>query len=275
MKKHHLSALCLAFAAALFSFDESFAEGASTSAHIEHASATLIVGPERSDGTVRAAINLELAEGFKTYWHVPGDGGIPPIIKAQGELVSVLLPPPQRFQDQYGEALGYEKTASLAMVLPAPASRELELDMIVGVCAEICIPFIATLKADVPDALMPRTQFALDDVFDALPLPFSDELKVVSAQLADDTEHGVTLRVELDVAKELKDDLAVYARLPDGEEFFPRAASFRQIGTQTVARFEVTTPLTAEELAGRDAVFTLVAQGDSGTRSVEGVVSLR
>ena len=51
-------------------------------------------------------------QGWKTYWRMPGDAGIPPQFDWSGsqnvKSVEVLWPAPQRFIDSGGETVGYK-----------------------------------------------------------------------------------------------------------------------------------------------------------------------
>ncbi|MEN0087748.1 MAG: protein-disulfide reductase DsbD domain-containing protein [Pseudomonadota bacterium] len=272
MQKYFFTAAIAACAVGFFSLDESAAGDVGPIASIEQASAQLLVGAAGDDGTVRAALHLALAEGFKTYWHVPGDGGLPPSIRMDGEVVDVRLPAPARYIDAYGEALGYKGEVTLAFELPAPESGVVNLDMLVGVCAEICIPFIAKLAAPVPNAMMPRTKFALDDAFDALPDPFDDELAVTDAQVSANSKDVIALSADVALQDGVNvDDAQLFVRLPGKNEFFAQAAELTSHFGGTRAEMDVITYLSVEELVGRSVVFTLV----SGGRSVEGELVLR
>ena len=56
-------------------------------------------------------IRIALDDGWKTYWRMPGDAGIPPAFGWNGGsgdgLVEVLFPLPARFRDAAGETVGY------------------------------------------------------------------------------------------------------------------------------------------------------------------------
>ena len=62
------------------------------------------------DGTAwHTGVLIELAPGWKTYWRVPGEAGVPPQIElsgAAGARLELECPVPQRIADQSGEAIG-------------------------------------------------------------------------------------------------------------------------------------------------------------------------
>ncbi|MEM1364261.1 MAG: protein-disulfide reductase DsbD domain-containing protein [Pseudomonadota bacterium] len=271
MKKCRFTVVSAMFGLAFFSFNESALAQGRAVAKIEQAKAQLIVGPETDAGTVQAIVSIEMADGFKTYWHVPGDGGLPPLFKVDGEPVEVRLPAPTRFKDQYGQSIGYKAEVTMAFELPAPTDGVVDMDMIVGVCAEICIPFIANLSAPVPPAMMPRAKFAIADAFDALPGAFDDELSVTDATVSTGEDGALDLVANIVVPSDAGlEDARVFAWLPGRDEFFVHAAQLTRDGKMVAARMPVTTELSPEILAGREVQFTLI----SADQSVEGVVKL-
>ena len=98
------------------------------------------------DGKAWAAgIRVELAEGWKTYWRMPGDAGIPPEFNLRASApadIEVLFPLPTRFDDASGESVGYKHEVIFPiLVRPRPfAPLHLTLDLFLGVCREVCIP---------------------------------------------------------------------------------------------------------------------------------------
>src|SRR5204863_4376156 len=76
-----------------------------------HYEARLISGETQND-IWRAGLDLTLDPGWKTYWRMPGDAGIPPQFDWSGssnvKSVTVLWPAPTRFTDDGGETGGYK-----------------------------------------------------------------------------------------------------------------------------------------------------------------------
>jgi DsbC/DsbD-like thiol-disulfide interchange protein len=107
-----------------------------------------------------AGVELQMPEGWKTYWRNPGDaGGVPPSFdwSKSENLASaqVLYPAPKRFSDRSGDTVGYKGTVVFPVRIKAkdpekPIDLRLTLDY--GVCKEICIPGEAALSlAIVPE----------------------------------------------------------------------------------------------------------------------------
>lgn len=105
------------------------------------------------DGTSwHSGVLVELDPGWKTYWRMPGDAGIPPEFtwspSAPAEI-EVSFPTPSRHSDKSGEAIGYAGQVLFPVrVTPAkPGALDLSLDMFFAVCKDICIP--AEAKASI------------------------------------------------------------------------------------------------------------------------------
>jgi DsbC/DsbD-like thiol-disulfide interchange protein len=106
-----------------------------------------LIGGETEGGSWRAGVDLALAEGWKTYWRVPGDAGVPPEFNwsrsRNVQTATMLWPAPRRFTDESGETIGYrERVVFPVNVVPKDPSRpiDLALDAFLGVCEKICIP---------------------------------------------------------------------------------------------------------------------------------------
>jgi len=103
-------------------------------------------------------VELQLPEGWKTYWRTPGDaGGVPPAFDWSGsknlESAQVLYPAPMRFSDSSGDTVGYKSSVTFPVRLKAKdPSQPIDLDVAIdyGVCKDICIPAQAKLSVTVP-----------------------------------------------------------------------------------------------------------------------------
>jgi len=99
-------------------------------------------------------LEIELDHGWKTYWRLPGDAGIPPQFdwsKSKNlKSVEVLWPAPHRFQDKGGETIGYKDRVVFPLrIVPENPDQpvELNLSLFFGVCQDICIPGNGELTA--------------------------------------------------------------------------------------------------------------------------------
>ena len=105
------------------------------------------------DGHARAALQIELEPGFKTYWHNPGIDGIPPQVSFFGsanvEAALMKLPPPHVFRDK-GVSVGYKGSVEFPIAVRPErpeAPYRLVATGVLGFCADICVPVPLRLRA--------------------------------------------------------------------------------------------------------------------------------
>jgi hypothetical protein len=96
--------------------------------------------------TYQAGVLIELTKGWKTYWRVPGGGGVPPSIMVTGENIRSYkfdCPLPLRLAGPEGENIGYHDQVCFPVSIePVDAAKPViaNLDAFFGVCDTICIP---------------------------------------------------------------------------------------------------------------------------------------
>lgn len=114
-----------------------------------YSSLRLIAGSDASDtGTRLAGIEIKLHAGWKTYWRVPGDSGIPPQFDFSGsdnvKTATVLWPAPHAFPDGAGgQSIGYHDHVIFPVrVTPVDANRPVVLKAFVqyAACQKLCVP---------------------------------------------------------------------------------------------------------------------------------------
>nr|WP_321462585.1 protein-disulfide reductase DsbD domain-containing protein [uncultured Cohaesibacter sp.] len=116
-----------------------------------------LVSAGTQDGRLKAGLEIELDEGWKTYWKVPGDAGLPPSFNLSASTnaadIETLWPVPHRIKAGSTEILGY-KDAIIFPFLITPQNRNkpvtLDLAAQVGLCAELCVPLYAELSLEIP-----------------------------------------------------------------------------------------------------------------------------
>ena len=105
-----------------------------------------LIGGKPRDGVERAGVDITLDPGWKTYWRMPGDAGVPPHFdwsaSTNVKTVEVLWPAPSRFIDPEGETVGYrDRVVFPVRVTPAGNGPfVLRLSLFFAVCKEICLP---------------------------------------------------------------------------------------------------------------------------------------
>jgi suppressor for copper-sensitivity B len=114
----------------------------------------LVASKPDAVGGANAALEMELAPGWHTYWRTPGEAGIPPMFDFSGSSnlknTAVGFPPPERLDDGFAITNIYTGRVVLPLTVepadpavPVVLAMKLEL----GVCEEVCIP--VTLEASV------------------------------------------------------------------------------------------------------------------------------
>lgn len=116
----------------------------------------ILPGWREDSGRHLAGLRIRLAPGWKTYWRVPGEGGIPPQFNLMGsENIAAFhphMPRPDVYKDQGLISIGYKDEVVFPLEIrarDAQAPIHLRGVLKIGVCEAVCIP------ADVPlDAVL-------------------------------------------------------------------------------------------------------------------------
>ena len=153
----------------------------------------LVLGSADSEGRVDGAIEIDLDEGWKTYWIAPGPSGIPPQFDASRStnlvLESIEYPAPTEFNDVYGMSVGYKTDVSfpVSFTMPEPdGAAEAVVEGFLGICAEICIPVQVSFAGPVTTGQ--STPFELNEQLrlSRLALPVKGSPDGLSAALEDE-----------------------------------------------------------------------------------------
>ncbi|WP_192847433.1 protein-disulfide reductase DsbD domain-containing protein [Aureimonas sp. AU40] len=146
---------------------------AASQAEVEGAHVTLTA--IESESAIRAALDIDLKPGWKTYWISPGAAGLAPRIDFGGSEgitgVELSYPVPTRFLEGDIESIGYVEPASIAIEAQrAPGPRPvLRAQILIGLCRELCLPLQLQLETEPSTSLGARA--AVRRAFDALPAP--------------------------------------------------------------------------------------------------------
>ena len=103
-----------------------------------------------------AAIRIDLAAGWHTYWRAPGEGGVPTVLRltrADGiEGMAMHWPTPDVFITNGLRSIGYEGSVIIpvefAIGTDGTLAREGRLDL--GVCQDVCMPISVDLSGLLP-----------------------------------------------------------------------------------------------------------------------------
>jgi len=117
----------------------------------------IIEGWRTDRGTHMAGLQITLATGWKTYWRVPGDGGIPPRFAWNGSEningVAFHWPVPDVYHINNMRSIGYEDVVVIPLELAVPdagAPARVVGQVQIGVCEEICVPVTLSFDAILP-----------------------------------------------------------------------------------------------------------------------------
>ncbi|MBT8456296.1 MAG: hypothetical protein HKO95_15700 [Rhodobacteraceae bacterium] len=119
--------------------------------------AQVLSGWRMESGEHMAAIRLELAPGWKTYWRSPGDAGIPPEFDWSGSdnLASYQphWPVPKVSYLNGVRSVGYADVVVVPIrFTPQRAGEAIDLtgQMHIGVCESVCVPMTLNIAASLP-----------------------------------------------------------------------------------------------------------------------------
>ncbi|WP_420343187.1 protein-disulfide reductase DsbD domain-containing protein [Paenirhodobacter sp.] len=154
------------------------------------AGARVLDGWRTPEGDYIAALKIELEHGWKTYWRVPGEAGIPPVLNFAGSeniaAISVIWPAPEVFDQNGMRTVGYHDE----MILPLrirPKNPDgpvrLDADMEIGICRDVCVPVTLDLEAGLqgPGAPNPEIRRAMA----AVPEPRPGRARCAAEPIAD------------------------------------------------------------------------------------------
>ena len=131
--------------------------------------AEILPGWVESNGQRLAALRLELAPGWHTYFRIPGDSGLAPVFDWSESQnlggLRAIWPAPQVFEQNGYVSFGYEDELILPLeITPATPGRPVALmgRLEIGVCRDTCVPAEVSVAAALrgegaPDARIRRS----------------------------------------------------------------------------------------------------------------------
>ncbi|MEZ5880715.1 MAG: protein-disulfide reductase DsbD family protein [Nitratireductor sp.] len=178
----------VSFLAAVSAFVVLFA-GAATAASsqwqdIGGGKVRLVALKDPAEGTLSGIVEVRLDKGWKTYWRSPGSSGIPPEFDFSGsrsiEVDRVHFPSPMHIEAGGSVFYGYKDTVAFPFYgLAGTGETQLRLDLLIGVCEEICIPATASLTISDDDLNVsdPKAQMQIMFAETLLPQAPPDDLR--------------------------------------------------------------------------------------------------
>jgi DsbC/DsbD-like thiol-disulfide interchange protein len=157
---------CVALAGVNAAATMAHAQDASGWVRDTHSALRLIAG-SRSGSVLMGGIEIQLQQGWKTYWRTPGDSGVPPRFdfskSTNVESVTPLFPAPRSFDDGAGGvSYGYLKNVVFPLrIVPKNPNEPVLISAAISyaVCEKLCLP----VEADV-ELSFTSTASALDSV---------------------------------------------------------------------------------------------------------------
>lgn len=118
-------------------------------------------GQIKPDGTTLVGLELDMPASSKTYWRIPGETGLPTELDFAGSTGvrahRIFWPYPTRHETgDYLDYVYFGPTVLPVQLSVEPGSPRVELDAILGVCSDICVPAQAHFTLDLADAAPDR-----------------------------------------------------------------------------------------------------------------------
>ncbi len=111
----------------------------------------LLADLDPSTNKISGVVEIKLKKGWSTYWRYPGSSGIPPRFDFSKSLAyeagETKFPAPSLITQEYGSYAGYKNKVMFPFEgkLLATTGAEINLDLLIGICSEVCIPATAQL----------------------------------------------------------------------------------------------------------------------------------
>jgi len=233
----------------------------------------VLQGWRTETGSHMAAIRIQLAPGWKTYWRAPGDAGIPPRFSWEGsrnlDTVQLHWPTPKVFHQNGLRSVGYKDSVIIPIELTPKSSGakaiKLQAEMELGVCEQICVPISVRLDADLraDGAADPLIKASLEDQ------PISAKsagVRSVSCAI-NAISDGLHLEARIELPKTGKAEVAV-VELADQTVWVSEATTTRK-GRNLIVVSEMVPPNAAPFLLNRSDI-RITVLGDRHAVDIRG-----
>lgn len=236
------------------------------------------VGEAKGSARIYAGLEIELDDGWKTYWRNPGSSGVPPRIEFEGSgnlaKAELLFPAPQRFKDRDGDIIGYDKTVVLPVALtPQDPTKPIVLNVAAefGICREICVPVQPSLRLQVPpDAALANSDGLLPQALARVPKANTKDARAPRLERVTMRLSGDKPRVEIDAVfpgDASKGD--VFVEAPDGIWVPLAQPTGPAIGAARKFIIDLTDSADLADLKGRVIRVTLVGSAGQSETSFD------
>jgi len=196
------------------------------------AKVTVLPGWRTDQGTHYAAIRIEMAEGWKTYWRSAGESGITPRFDWSGSDnlgdIDVLWPIPKVFDPDASRSYGYKGVVVIPLELTptspgVPITLTGKLD--IGVCSDICLPMSVDVLAELPSSGTPDA--AIDASLAHRPASAADAGLRSAKCSVEPISDGIRVTADLNLPAQGGDEIVVF-ELADQSVWIAEAQSTRR-----------------------------------------------
>ncbi|WP_170848391.1 protein-disulfide reductase DsbD domain-containing protein [Devosia sp. YR412] len=179
-------------------------------------------GHIKADGTTLVGLEIDMPETSKTYWRVPGDTGLPTVLDfaASTGVLShkIVWPYPTRQEtEDYLDYVYLGPTVLPIEVTVAPGRPYAEIDAMLGVCSDICLPAQAHFSLALSDAEPDRPNgLRIKQALAMAPIAWEQDPQPIGSVdvIADDAMLAVH------VSDPDLDPTSLIASMPEGEPVF-------------------------------------------------------
>ena len=229
-----------------------------------HTRARLIAASWSGVGDADIAIQIQLEDGWKTYWRNPGDAGVPPRFdwgqSTNLKTATASWPIPKRLPDPYGVSIGYKGSITIPVKLKTSNAGQvvrIKLDMEYGVCAEVCIPVSSTLALELSPNPEDETHNNLIAAWKAkVPSkdPASSGLKLTAIEPLKDGKMGMLVTMTGTGGLKAPDMLVE----GPAEYYFSIPELVSKTTDQATFKFEIDGAKTLDHLKGKSMILTII-----------------
>lgn len=228
--------------------------------------ARLVADFDPSAGKLNAAIEVKLDDGWATYWRYPGYTGIPPLFdfSASSNLSfgDIGFPTPSLQTSGDARYAGYKNSVIFPFSADVSANQlpTLKLDMLIGVCEEICIPAKANFTIS-PEQLVQSDPIA-KRVLTLAKLNMPKKMSGSETSLKMKRLSPALLEISLETPTNGNEEQFLFVEGPT--EWYLKPAEFqKQVNGRSVFHLDVTN-LPAETSVSQDQIQLTFVSGTQG-----------
>jgi DsbC/DsbD-like thiol-disulfide interchange protein len=234
-----------------------------------HASRARLVASavKAAGGTRLAGLEIVMDDGWKTYWRMPGDAGVPPQLEWSGSAnaarIKALYPAPMRMAEAGGEVIGYKHAVLFPIeVTPQDPAKPVALKLALefGICREICVPATATFDLVLPPVDTAAAKDTIAAAIERVPRPHAArrpaDPKLVRASVSDGEPGG---RLVIQAAFGGSQGGDVFVEAPEGL-YVPMLRKEPPAADGTVRFTSDLAPDLVRDLKGKALTLTLVSE---------------